>query len=86
MPKSSNQIYRFWQDLVGTSVFFACTQKIHAILSATNLSQTASCIWFCFNFEEISNAVDGGREEIEKYFYTIEDMLNNYKWIIEVSN
>jgi len=24
-------------------------------------------------------------DKIEKYFYTIEDMLN-YKWIIEVSN
>ncbi|MBO7144594.1 MAG: hypothetical protein J6W13_07190 [Salinivirgaceae bacterium] len=37
------------------------------------------------SIEEISNAVDGGREEIEKYFYSIEDMIK-YEWIDEVRN
>ena len=37
------------------------------------------------SLEEISNAVDRGREKIEKYFYSIQDMLD-YKWIVEVRN
>ena len=44
------EVLIFTIPIIPNSAVFGASAEISAIISATILSQTASCIWFCFNF------------------------------------